>query len=76
MPNHNFYRPRNLAAELAELEARIWEVMNEAREALRLPPPDTFLGRLHYDLMQLPDSDEERSAPCDKEADRAVRQAR
>ena len=58
MPNHNIYRPKDLAAELA----RTWETMNKAREALRLPSPDIFLGRRHYDLTPLPDFDRERSA--------------
>ena len=65
MPN-NIYKPKHFAAELAELQARTRDVMNKAREALRLPPPDTFLGRRHDDLTPMPDFDQECSA-CDKE---------
>ena len=50
------YSPVNLAAETAELEARAWKAIKKARDALRLPMPDTFLGRQHYDF--IPPADE------------------
>jgi hypothetical protein len=53
------YWPVNPAAETAELEARAWEVMKKARDALRLPVPDTFLGRRHYDFTPASDENNE-----------------
>ncbi|MGY8681200.1 hypothetical protein Q2941_25880 [Bradyrhizobium sp. UFLA05-153] len=49
------YSPVNLAAETADLEARAWKAIKRARDALRLPVPDTFLGRQHYDFIPPPD---------------------
>jgi hypothetical protein len=50
--------PVNRAAE-RELESRAWEAINKARDVLRLPAPDTFLGRQHYDFISPPDENKE-----------------
>ncbi|SFI16332.1 hypothetical protein [Bradyrhizobium sp. Gha] len=39
------YFVRHLAAEIAEQNARIRELIARASEVLKLPKPDTFLGR-------------------------------
>lgn len=43
----------------AELESRAWEAIKKARDVLRLPVPDTFLGRQHYDFISPPDDNKE-----------------
>ncbi|MBR0719226.1 hypothetical protein [Bradyrhizobium liaoningense] len=48
------HSPVNLAAETAELQARAWNAIKRARDALRLPVPDTLLGRRHYDFIPPP----------------------
>ena len=42
------FRPDDLAAEIAANRARAQEITEKAFKVLRLPPPDTFLGRQHY----------------------------
>jgi len=41
LPRDPIYRPQKLDAELVR---RSWECIAEARAALALPPPSTFLG--------------------------------
>jgi hypothetical protein len=48
------FRPVELAAEVAANRARAEEITQKAFEVLRLPAPDTFLGRQHYPLIPLP----------------------
>ncbi|WFU28035.1 hypothetical protein QA649_17975 [Bradyrhizobium sp. CB1717] len=46
MADHSqIHRARNLAAEIAEQNDKIRQITAEAAEALKLPQPDTFLGR-------------------------------
>jgi hypothetical protein len=49
------FRPADLAAEIAANRARAEEITEKAFEVLRLPEPDTFLGRQHYPLIPLPE---------------------
>jgi hypothetical protein len=51
------FRPADLAAEIAANRARAEEITEKAFEVLRLPQPDTFLGRQHYPLVPLPDNE-------------------
>ncbi|TWB53801.1 hypothetical protein [Bradyrhizobium sacchari] len=41
-------RVRDLAAEIAEQNAKIRRIRAESAEALKLPKPDTFPGRKTY----------------------------
>jgi hypothetical protein len=47
------FRPNDLATELAHL-ARARDLAVKAFELLNEPPPDTFLGRKHYEPLPLP----------------------
>lgn len=45
---------REVQAEIDIHHALVRVSLAIARELLRHPPPDTFLGRQHYDLIPLP----------------------
>ncbi|MGY3234433.1 hypothetical protein ACVWZ4_005044 [Bradyrhizobium sp. USDA 4472] len=45
MTDKPVYFVRHFAAEIAEQNARIRELIAQACEVLKLPKPDTFLGR-------------------------------
>jgi hypothetical protein len=44
-----------LAAEIEQSRGRAAKAAATARELLRLPRPDTILGRQHYKILPLPD---------------------
>lgn len=46
--NRHVYKVHDLAAEIAAMNARIFEVLRKTNELLSQPAPDTFLGRAHY----------------------------
>ncbi|MBB4368644.1 hypothetical protein GGD63_001423 [Bradyrhizobium sp. cir1] len=46
---------RNLAAEITEQNARMRDLLAEAAEVLKLPKPDTFLGRKSYEPFPMED---------------------
>jgi hypothetical protein len=52
------YRPTNLDAEIADLQAQSREMVTKGLELLKQPVPDTFLGRQHQPLIPLSDEDE------------------
>jgi hypothetical protein len=56
------FRPADLAAEIAEHRSRAQHIGEKAFEALRLPQPDTFLGRQHYPFIPLPHDDAQKSS--------------
>ncbi|MGY4572002.1 hypothetical protein ACVWY5_005072 [Bradyrhizobium sp. USDA 3256] len=45
----HMYRARDLASELMELEVRMREMVAKGVDALKVPVPDTFLGRKTYE---------------------------
>ncbi|QOZ71118.1 hypothetical protein SAMN05192541_1784 [Bradyrhizobium arachidis] len=53
------YRPENLEADIAHLWTRYRDIVVRSVELLSRPPPDTFLGRKHHDLIPLPYQTEE-----------------
>ncbi len=48
------HRADDLAAEIAESRKKRLAALKRSAELLKAPPPDTFLGRQHYDLIPLP----------------------
>jgi len=45
MTDNRVYRVHNLAADIADQNARMRELIAQAYEVLKLPKPSTFLGQ-------------------------------
>ena len=52
------YRPQNLEAEIAESQKQLEELSDQATAIRAAPPPNTFLGRAHYEILPLPYQEE------------------
>ncbi|MGY3564096.1 hypothetical protein ACVWXP_007421 [Bradyrhizobium sp. USDA 4463] len=50
MTDRSVYRAHNLASEVAEQNDRVRARVAQASEALKVPKPDTFLGRKTQEL--------------------------
>lgn len=55
MPENRNQKP---SSWIADAKAASQKALTKSRELLKEPPPDTFLGRQHRDMIPLPEQEE------------------
>lgn len=55
MPENRNQKP---SSWITDAKAASQEALAKSRELLKEPPPDTFLGRQHRDMIPLPEEEE------------------